>query len=257
MTNEQKLPISIVLLTRNEEHNIHDCLQSCAFASEVIIVDDGSSDRTVALAQEMGAKVFHREMAGDWGKQQTFGIEKATQPWIYLLDADERITPALESSIRKFLATGKQFCCWVQRENHFQNEKATHGVMRPDWVARLMPREGASVEGRVHPKIISPFKKKKIRGRMIHYPYRSWDHYFSKLDKYSRLSAQKYLDEGRDVSFFRDILLRPMWAFFKVYFINLGLLDGRMGFIFSASHYFYTLSKYVRFYQLKKHQGVL
>lgn len=77
----------------------------------------------------------------------------------------------------------------------------------------------------------------------------------TEIDFYSRLAANKYLDEGRNCYFFRDIVLRPLWAFFKVYFINRGFLDGKLGFIFSMNHYFYTMAKYVRYYYLKNHGG--
>lgn len=89
----------------------------------------------------------------------------------------------------------------------------------------------------------------------MHFPYSSWDSYFRKFDKYTKLAAEKYLAEGRSCHFVTDILLRPLWAFFKVYFINRGFLDGKLGFIFSVNHYFYTMAKYVRYYYLKNYGG--
>lgn len=253
---ERKLPVSIVLLTRNEESNIRACLESCTFAQEVILVDDGSMDRTVEIAGELGARIFHRSMNGDWGAQQTYGIEQAAQPWIFLLDADERVTPQLKASIEKVLNGDDRHVSYeVQRENHFISGRASHGVVRPDWVLRLMPREGASVVGQVHPAIVTPFPSKRLKGRLVHFPYANWDSYFRKFDKYTKLAAEKYLAEGRNCHFVSDILLRPAWAFFKVYFLNRGFLDGKLGFIFSVNHYFYTLAKYVRFYYLKNHAG--
>lgn len=254
--SENKLPISIVLLARNEEINIRDCLECCSFAAEIIVVDDGSTDQTIPIAEELGAKIFHRAMNGDWGEQQTFGIEQATQPWIFLLDADERVTPRLQESIRRIVQEDKRETSYmVQRENHFVSGNCGHGALRPDWVLRLMPRDGASVRGKVHSEIVTPFPSKKLSGRLVHFPYRSWDSYYRKIDLYSRLAADKYMLAGKDCYFFRDIVLRPMWAFFKVYFINRGFLDGKLGFIFSVNHYFYTLAKYVRFYYLKNHGG--
>ncbi len=254
--SEKKLPISVVLLTRNEENNIQACLDSCAFVQEVIVIDDGSTDQTMQIASTLGAKIFQRPMNGDWGAQQTFGIQKATQPWIFLLDADERVTPQLRESLEKAVSEkGQDISYEIQRENHFVSGTASHGVVRPDWVLRLLPRQGAGVVGQVHPTIITPFKKQRLNGRLIHYPYSSWDSYFRKFDKYTKLAAEKYQTEGRDCRFFRDIVLRPIWAFFKVYFINRGFLDGKLGFIFSVNHYFYTLAKYVRFYYLKNYGG--
>lgn len=253
---ENKLPVSVVLLARNEEINIRACLESCAFANEIIVIDDGSTDETVSIATELGAKIFHRSMNGDWGAQQTYGIQQATQPWVFLLDADERVTPQLEQSIRKVVdADNRDASYMVQRENHFLSGSVAHGALRPDWVLRLMPKEGASVEGKVHPAIITPCPSQKLTGRLIHFPYRTWDSYYRKIDLYSRLAADKYQVEGKNCYFFRDIVLRPIWAFIKVYFLNRGFLDGKLGFIFSMNHYFYTLAKYVRFYYLKNHGG--
>lgn len=252
----EKLPISVVLLTRNEEHNVRECLQGCDFARELIVVDDNSTDRTAEIAEELGAKVFKRSLSGDWGAQKTFAIQQASQDWVFLIDADERVTPELRSSIQNVLLQEQEKRAYfVQRENHFVSGKAAHGCLRPDWVLRFLPKEGASSQGKVHEAVLSPFETARLTGRLVHFPYRSWDVYYRKIDLYSRLAADKYMLAGKDCYFFRDIVLRPMWAFFKVYFINRGFLDGKLGFIFSVNHYFYTLAKYVRFYYLKNHGG--
>lgn len=251
---DKKLPISVVILAKNEEKNIEDCLESCKFANEIILVDDGSSDRTVELAKKFNAKIFERSLNGDWGSQQSFGINQTSQPWLLLLDCDERITPSLYQSIKDVIGTGEKKTYLIQRENHFKHYQAQHGTLRPDWVQRFFPNEGIRVEGFVHPKIISSFPEKKLQGRMIHFPYDNPDQYYRKLNQYAKLSAEKYFKEGRKFSFFRDIVLRPAWAAFKVYFINLGFMDGKIGFIFAANHYSYTLQKYIRYYLLK-HSG--
>lgn len=255
MTNE-KLPISVVLLTRNEEHNIKDCLQSCDFAKEFIVVDDGSTDKTIELAREFGAEVFNRSLDDDWGAQKTYAIEQASQPWILLMDADERVSAQLRQSIHRVFSEAREKKAYrFQRENHFISGKATHGILRPDWVLRLLPKEGARVIGKVHESVSSSFPIGQLKGRLIHFPYSSWDSYFRKFDKYTKLAAEKYLAEGKSCNFVQDILLRPLWAFFKVYFINRGFLDGKLGFIFSVNHYFYTMAKYVRYYYLKNYGG--
>ena len=92
--------ISVVLLTRNEVHNIEACLKSYSFADEWIVVDDGSSDGTVETARRLGAKVFSRSLSGDWASQKNFGIEQAAGPWIFLIDADERVTPDLAKQLQ-------------------------------------------------------------------------------------------------------------------------------------------------------------
>lgn len=251
--------ISIVLIVRNEAENLPSCLQSCSFADEIIVVDDNSTDGTPQLAQSLSlkVKVFTRSLAGDWGAQQSFAINQATSDWVFLLDADERITPELASALKK-ISSGKKISYWVKRSNHLRNIDVTHGVLRPDWVLRMLPRAGARVEGLVHQKIITPFSTKKLHGPvLIHFPYKDWDQYWRKFNQYTKLAAEKAYEEGRRCIFWRDIFLRPFWAFFKIYFLNKGFLDGKAGWYFSLNHFNYTLTKYVRLYYLQKFDGKL
>jgi glycosyltransferase involved in cell wall biosynthesis len=244
--------LSVVIIAKNEERHIGECLESCAFADEIVVIDDNSTDETEEIAKAHGAKVYSRSMNGDWASQQNFSIEKASFSWVFLIDCDERITPELRKSIETCIQKGDKKAYKVQRENHFHHFTATHGTLRPDWVLRLIPNDGIKVTGQVHPKITTPYAVEKISGFLIHWPYRNWDHYYSKLNSYCKLSAVKYGEQKKSVSFFRDVIVRPFWAAFKVYFINRGFLDGKMGFIFAANHYSYTLQKYVRYYTASK-----
>lgn len=253
-----KLPISVILLTHNEEKNIADCLASCDFAQEVILVDDQSTDRTVEIAKTFdGVKVFHRALNGDFATQKNYGIAQAKCDWFFFIDADERVTEPLREFIQKAVTEGGKHCYWIQRENHFKNMTVRHGTMRPDWVPRLMPRDGVMVDGCVHEAVVSPFPKQKASGRLLHYSYTSWDQYYSKQMLYSRLAAKKLMERNRPCGFFSHVVFHPIWAFIKVYFFNLGFLDGKAGFVFAANHYAYTLSKYVRYYQMRHFDGVL
>ena len=253
-----KKGISVVLLTRNEERNVEACLRSCTFADEIIVVDDGSTDKTVALAEACGARVFHRALDGDWGAQKNFAIAQATRHWVFLIDADERVTPDLAGKIEECVARGEDWAYWVQRHNRFKHIRAEHGTMRPDWVCRLVPKAHVSVKGLVHEEVRSDCPPEKIHGDgMIHYPYRDWDQYFRKFNAYTTLSAEKYQDQGKSVSFINGLLLKPLWAFIKIYFFNKGFLDGRIGFVFSMNHAFYTMTKYLKLYFIKKHGGEL
>ncbi|MBQ8444887.1 MAG: glycosyltransferase family 2 protein [Opitutales bacterium] len=248
----QKLPLSVVIVARNEEKNIRECLRSVSFAEEIVLVDDNSTDATPEIAKSFGAKVFCRAMAGDWGAQQTFAIGQATQPWILLLDCDERITPALAEEIRERVSSGEKFAYAIKRINHFKGIRVDHGVLRPDFVPRLMEREGSRVEGFVHPKIIFKAPLKRLREPMLHFTYEKWGAYLNKLEKYTRLAAEKAFDEGKRATFFRDIVFRPVFAFFKMYVLQGGFLDGKIGWILSVNHYFYTEMKYVRLYFLAR-----
>lgn len=247
--------LSVLVLTHNEEDHIRECLESSSFAQEIIVVDDASTDNTVAIAESLGAKVFHRRLNGDFGAQKTFAIQQATNDWVFILDADERFTPEAIEEIQALVKTEPNACYAIKRENRFLSGKAKHGTLRPDWVVRLMPQKGSIMEGEVHERLVTNLPIKKLAAHLIHYPYKDWHSYFVKFNRYTTIAAESYYQSGKRCSFGLDIVIRPMWAFFKAYFINLGFLDGRLGFVFSVNHYFYTLMKYVKLYSLERSKG--
>ena len=251
---QEKIPLCVIIPTRNEEVNISDCIDSCSFAEEIIIIDDFSTDRTVEIAKSkpLNIQIVQRALNGDFGSQYTFGLEFASQPWVLFIDADERVSEDLKKSICQAIALQTPHRYWIQRTNFYKHHPMRHGVLRPDWVARLMPRDGALVKGLVHQEFLSPHSDAKLAGHLFHNPYRSWEHYFGKFTKYTDLSAEKYFSSGKRCSFVRDIVLRPLWAFFKINILNRGFLDGRYGWIFSVYHYFYTMTKYVKLYDLQE-----
>ena len=249
--------VTVIILAKNEEQNIKDCIDTVGFADEVLVIDDFSTDQTPEIAASMGARIVQHAMNGDWGGQQTFAIQEAKSKWILFLDADERISPELGAEIVTAVQEDDPKAYWMQRRNKFHHNKATHGVLRPDYVLRLMPAEGSYVEGYVHPAIITPYEEAKLQGYMYHYTYDNWHQYFNKFNNYTTLAAEKYRDAGKSCSFFKDIIIRPSWAFFKVYILDRGFLDGKMGFILSVNHYFYTMIKYVKLYYLLKSNGKL
>lgn len=253
-----KVGVSVIILAKNEERNIKDCIESViAFANEVLVIDDGSTDETVSISESLGARVIEHPLNGDWGQQKNFAMDCATNDWILFLDADERISKHLAKEIVASVSAGDKLAYDMHRENRFHHNKATHGILRPDRVPRLFPKEGSRVEGKVHETIITPYPLKNLNGPIYHYTYDNWDQYFGKFNNYTRLAAEKSLNQGKHASFVKDIVLRPLWAFIKIYFINGGFLDGKIGWIFSVNHYFYTMTKYVRLYYLEKTGGKL
>lgn len=249
--------VSVLILAKNEERNIEACIKSCSFAAEIIVIDDYSIDETKKIAEELGASVIQRSMNGDWGGQQTFAIQQAACNWIFFIDADERCTESLAKEIEDAVDRQEQVAYWIPRKNKFHFNKAEHGVLRPDYVCRLMPTKDSYVEGYVHPEIITPYPNKKLKNFMYHYTYDNWDQYFGKFNNYTKLAAEKYKKAGKKCSFTKDIVLRPMWAFIKMYILQGGFLDGKMGWILSVNHYFYTMNKYVKLYYLYKSNGKL
>lgn len=238
--------VSVLILAKNEEKNIKECIDSCTFANEVIVIDDGSTDKTIEIAEAAGARVIQHSMNGDWGGQQTFAIQQAKCEWIFFIDADERCTPELCEEIINILNKNEKYGYWVRRINHFKHKLVKHGPLSPDWVCRLMPTEGSYVTGFVHPKIVHQFEDRKLKKNMLHYTYETWEQYINKMNQYSTLAAKKNFEAGRKSNFVLDIILRPMFAFFKMYILKLGFLDGELGYMLCKNYANYTMNKYVK-----------
>lgn len=249
------IPLTVVILSNNEAENISNCINSAAFANEIIVIDSGSKDKTVDIATSLGAKVIQRPLNNDFSQQRNFGISVSSNEWIFMLDCDERITDELANEIKKLVKMNADATYTVSRENNFAQGKALHGVLRPDNVERLFKKTGSYYDGIIHERLHSPYPKAKLNSKLIHFPYKSWETHLYKMNKYTTMLAQKYHDKGKKCHFFSDILFKPIWAFFKVYIINLGFLDGKLGLIFSLTHYFYTLEKYIKLDSLNKYKG--
>jgi glycosyltransferase involved in cell wall biosynthesis len=244
------MTLSVLILAKNEEKNIAECITSALFADEIIVIDDDSSDETAAIAQYLGAKVCRHAMNGDWGAQQTFAIQQATSDWIFFLDADERFTAELVDETKQAVKAGELFAYKVPRLNYFIGQEVRHCGWYPDYGEHLVPRANFRVEGFVHPTFIHNYPPRYFKNHMIHYPYRSWEQYFNKFNNYTNLAAKKMYSKGKRANFFFDILIRPYFAFFKMYILKSGWKDGRLGFVLSAFHFFYTMAKYVKLYWL-------
>ena len=249
--------VTAIILARNEEQHIEECIKSIQCANEILVIDDGSTDQTVSLAEQLSAKVIHHALNGDWAQQRRFGISQSSCEWILFIDSDERISSELNDEIRQVVQRREKKAYWLSRHNIFRHNSATHGSMRPDKVLRLMPKEGATVAGFVHETFISPFPQETLKGKLFHYTYDNWTQYFNKFNKYTSVAAEKYYEQGKYCSFWKDIILRPQWAFFKIYILQKGFLDGKIGFILSLYHYMYTVTKYVKLYYLNKSNGKL
>ncbi|MFH4354334.1 MAG: glycosyltransferase family 2 protein [Neisseriaceae bacterium] len=246
------LTISALIIAKNEGRNIVSCIQSVAFCQEIIVIDDESEDDTVALAQAAGAVVYSRAMRGDYSAQQNYAISKAKGDWLLFIDSDERVTPRLKKELQRLSQGPLSTAYRIKRLNYFGSKRLYFGPMRADYVTRFLPRNQVQFRGRVHQQLQHSYLEKKIKkGGLLHYTYENWGEYYAKFERYTRLCAEKYLEEGRGFSFFLDLILRPFWAFFNMYFLRLGILDGKLGWILAKNHYFYTYTKYVRFYYLK------
>ena len=250
----EKVPVSVLILAKNEEKNIGDCIKSVPFAEDVVVIDDLSTDSTAEIAAELGARVVNHPLNGDWGAQQTFGVQQARCDWIFILDSDERVSQALGEEIVRLVKEDDRRCAYVcARLSYFWGQPLKHGGWYPDYVVRLMPAQGTYYTGVVHQQVHHECREVRLPKSMylIHYPYRDWEHHLSKMNVYTTLAAQKMREQGKRATMF-DILAHPLWAALRMYILRSGWRDGRVGLILSCFHFFYTMEKYVKLYYLDK-----
>lgn len=225
------IPITIVIPTLNEGLQIVACVRDLGWASEVIVVDGGSSDDTVALARGAGARVIN----GPAGiaEQRNAGLAAAQEDWVFALDADERIGPALAAELTAARSVGAQEAFRVKRRNVFQGRVLRRGHWGNDWVVRFARREFRYGGSAVHPGLQGLRHVGTLHELLDHTPYKDLEHHARKLVSYGETSARELVVQGRR-SRWSDLALRPLAHFGREYVLRGAFLDGRMGVIQAA-----------------------
>jgi (heptosyl)LPS beta-1,4-glucosyltransferase len=244
--------LGCVIITKNEELNIHDCLASIAWSSERIVVDAESTDRTAELARAAGARVIVRAWPG-FGPQKNHGIEQITAEWILVLDADERIPPALEAEIRSRIAGWKPDepqAYEIPRRNHFYGAWVRHGGLYPDHQIRLFRRGAARYNDvPVHENLIVQGPLGRLTNPMDHYTERRIRDHFRKFGQYTTLAALEKASSRRRVRR-SDLVIRPLVVFVKGFALKSGFRDGVRGLIVSVFASMYTFVKYAKLWHM-------
>ena len=243
--------LAVLILTYNEEKNIEACIQSASFADEIIIIDSGSTDDTMNIANTLGAKFLYHPMDGGFAGQRNFALTQTEADWVLYLDADERITPELAKEVQDVIQQPGQYAYRILRKNVVFGQHVKYGGHSPDWSLRLYPRSAISWEGIVHEQANVTVPIKKLAHHMYHHTYTSWDRYFFKFNQYTTMVAEKMFNNGKKPKI-GDIIVRPWFAFVRFYILKSGWRDGKIGFIMAVYHAFYTMTKYVKLYYLRK-----
>ena len=244
------MKLAVIILTHNEERHIAACIESAAFADEILVIDDQSTDRTVELARAAGARVIARALAGDFAAQRNFALTQTDADWVLYVDADERVQPETEAELVRIMAEGVRAVYEIKRINVAFGQRMYYGGHRPDYSQRFYPRLAVHWVGRIHEHIESDLPVLRMGGSLLHYTYTDWDRYLLKFNLYTTLMAEKRYADGKRASFLK-ILLDPPFAFFRDYVLLRGFLDGRLGFILAMFHGFYTMVKYVKLYHME------
>ena len=243
--------ISATVITFNEEANIAGALESLGWADEIVVVDSGSTDATPEICRRYGAAHYSRAWTG-YVDQKNFAVEKATNDWIFSLDADERVSPALKQEIAGLLSSDPPNTGYrIPRVACFMGRWIRHGDWYPDYQLRLFDRRhGRWQGGRVHESVRLDREPGFLNGEIHHYTYRDLSAYLRRLESYSTLAAADYRERGK-VSTPLRMLLNPTATFIKAYLMKRGFLDGTPGFVVAVMGAVSVFFKYAKLYELQ------
>ena len=246
-----------MLITRNEEANLDDCLASLeGIAQQIVVVDTNSSDRTLEIAKKHGATLSQPSDWPGFGPQKNRALDLATGEWVLSLDADERLTPALKSEILTAIHHSAHVDCFaIPRLSWYCGRFIRHSGWSPDYVDRLFKRGTARFsDDLVHERLIPNGPVAKLENPMLHYSFMNYSQVLQKLDRYSTASAEQAFAKGKTSSPLKAVL-HGAWAFFRTYILRAGFLDGPQGFALAVSNGQGTYYRYIKLWHLNQDAG--
>jgi glycosyltransferase involved in cell wall biosynthesis len=240
-----------VLITRNAAAVLDACLESLAFADEILIVDSQSTDGTLDLAARRGARVVQKEWLG-FGRQKQFAVDQAKNDWVLCLDADERVSDGLAGSIRRALEAPVSPVYRMARRNRFLGRWLAHGEGYPDWSPRLFNRLNARwSDDLVHEKVLYAVTPGTLEGDLLHDSSDDLATYLDRQNRYTTLAARQAYELGKSSGVFH-LLASPVVRFFKFYVLRLGFLDGVPGLLHISIGCMNSYMKYAKLLELRK-----
>jgi glycosyltransferase involved in cell wall biosynthesis len=249
----EKVPLSVAIITQNEEENLRLCLQSVAFAAQIVVVDSGSTDATLQIAAEFGCEISNEKWLG-FGPQKQLAIDKCREPWILVLDADERI-PRETAKVMKALITksgvleaGFSF----PRKNYFQGRWIKHAGWWPDRIIRLFRKQSGRMTGAaVHEAVKVDGPVGTLDVPIEHFTESRLSRIIQKIDRYSTLGAEEAFKQGKRSSTY-SAFLRALFTFFQDYFLRGGVLDGMPGLTLAVTDSVNKFFKYAKLSELTR-----
>lgn len=226
--------LTSIIPTGNEQNNIVEAIQSVRFSDEIMVVDSFSTDDTVKLARPLVDTILQRGY-GHSASQKNWAIPQAKHEWILLLDADERVTSELQKEVIRMINSNTEYSgFWIRRENYFMGKKVRFSGWQGDKVIRLFKRDECKYENKhVHAEILSSGKIGILDHKLLHNTFVSKEAYLKKLDRYAQLQAKDYDKRVKYLTPFHTVI-KPIVRFLKHYFLQLGILDGYVGFVISS-----------------------
>ncbi|MFI0488156.1 MAG: glycosyltransferase family 2 protein [Yersinia sp. (in: enterobacteria)] len=252
-----KKRLSVVMITKNEASLLADCLASVAWVDEIVVLDSGSEDETIAIAQQQGAKVYSNTHWPGYGKQRQLAQEYASGDYILMLDADERVTPELKVAIEAVLEASEEGAVYsCARRNLFLGRFMRHSGWYPDRVIRLYPHHKFKYNDNLVHESLNSCSAKVIllNGDLLHLTCRDFFAFQRKQLSYAEAWAAQRHQQGKSCSYF-SILSHTLGAFCKMWLLRAGFLDGKQGLLLAVVNAQYTFNKYTALWVLShQHQ---
>jgi glycosyltransferase involved in cell wall biosynthesis len=243
--------VSVTVVTWNEEERLRRCLESVAWADEIVVVDAGSEDKTVEIARGFTDHVLVRPWDG-FAPQKNFAVERATGEWVLSLDADEEVSPELAEEIRRVIAAPSAEGYAMPRRNIFWGRWVRHGLLYPDWQLRLFRRgHGRFVERQVHESVEVDGRVERLTSALVHRSYRDVADFIARTNRYTTLAAEDWVRRGRPIRRI-DFIFRPAGRFLSMYVVHAGFLDGWRGFLLAVLYAYYVFVRSAKVWERVK-----
>ncbi|MCX5680020.1 MAG: glycosyltransferase family 2 protein [Candidatus Omnitrophica bacterium] len=249
-----KVPVSVVIITKNEEANISDCLKSASWADEIVVLDDYSTDNTVNLARQYTDKIFSRKTDIE-GRHRNYAYGLAKNAWVLSLDVDECVTSELAAEIRSVLnGAPKDKVFTIPIKTYIGKRWIEHGGWYPAGKTRLFDKRTFKYEeADVHPRVFYEGTCGHLKKDIIHYSYKDYHDYFISLNNQTTLEAKKWFDEKRKIGFLK-MSRKLLSRFLKSYVQKQGYKDGLLGFMIAYGSGLYQLMSYVKYREMVDNQ---
>jgi glycosyltransferase involved in cell wall biosynthesis len=245
--------ISAIVLTKNEEKNIKDCLKSLSFADEIIVIDDYSQDRTREIAKKMGARVFKRSLNEDFASQRNFGLDKANSKWVLFVDADERVSEKLRDEIIQITANPFIEKCgfFIKRRDFLWGKELRYGEVGRIKLLRLACKDSGKWVRRVHEKWRVVGRTGTLNNPINHHPHASLREFLLSINRLSTLHARANKEEGKKSSLVK-IIFWPLGHFLVNFFVKKGFLDKTPGFMVAMMMSFHSFLSWSKLWILQR-----
>jgi len=243
--------ISAVIITKNEERNIERCLKSLHWVDEIVVVDSGSTDRTLEICKQYNCKIVETEWLG-YGKTKQLAVNSASNDWILSIDSDEQVASESVDIIKRTLANPTYNAYKVQIKSFYLGRLIKHSGWGNEFKLRIFNKTAGNYnDNEVHETVLISGEKPKLDVVFFHYTYPTLEKHIEKMNRYSTLQAKDLHDKGKNYS----VLLIPVFVinkFLSMYLLKLGFLDGREGFVLAAISSFGVFLKYTKLWKLNK-----